>query len=71
MPPLLFYRSCDEMLCPKCGKKTGVKDSRAKKEGYIRRIRVCPQCGMEFTTREEVCMNEDEDWDKYKTRRWS
>jgi transcriptional regulator NrdR family protein len=38
------------ILCPKCGTRTGVYDSRISFEGYTRRKRLCPQCDHRFAT---------------------
>lgn len=40
-------------LCPECGKRTSVIDSRPHKNGgWIRRRRSCADCGFRFTTLE-------------------
>ena len=43
-----------KLLCPKCGNlNTSVKDTRVADAGrYVRRRRLCPDCGTRFTTYE-------------------
>lgn len=38
------------ILCPKCGARTGVYDSRISFEGITRRKRSCPSCSHRFAT---------------------
>lgn len=50
---------CFFMLCPRCGAAgTRVIDSRLIDSGSaVRRRRVCPQCGMRFTTHERLVLH--------------
>lgn len=38
------------ILCPKCGTRTNVYDSRISFEGQTRRKRECPSCSFRFAT---------------------
>ena len=38
------------ILCPKCGTRTNVYDSRISYEGTTRRKRLCPSCSHRFAT---------------------
>lgn len=38
------------ILCPKCGTRTNVYDSRISFEGSTRRKRLCPSCAYRFAT---------------------
>ena len=38
------------ILCPECGARTNVYDSRISFEGNTRRKRVCPKCSHRFAT---------------------
>ena len=49
------------MTCPICGAETKIFDSR-KHIDYVRRRRVCSECGYRFTTEEKEV--EDKKYDK-------
>lgn len=51
-------------VCHYCRVRTNVYNVRNTRDGKIRRYRECPECGMRFTTIEEVSDIYNEDSNK-------
>lgn len=45
------------LLCPKCGERTNVYDTRISFEGKTRRKRICPSCSHRYSTIEVLDTN--------------
>ena len=53
------------MICPNCGKKTKVQETRCKR--VVVRVRKCPGCKLRFRTLEklydDVIINRKKEWE--------
>lgn len=54
LPPVCPAEEETAMICPKCGGRAVVVDSRTYPTGEVRRRRKCRRCGFRFSTLEAV-----------------